>query len=52
MFYVIFGLIIAFVILCVVMFFSEKRVLLYYALGLAAAWSILMYAHLLGTRAS
>jgi hypothetical protein len=49
MLYVIFGLIVAFVILCLVILFSEKRVLAYYALGLAAVWSILMYAQLMGT---
>ena len=52
MLYVILGFIVAFLILCFVIFFSEKRVLVYYALGLAAVWSILMYADLLGTTAS
>ena len=52
MLYVICGLIVAFVILSLVILFSEKRVLVYYALGLAAVWSILMYAQLLGTRVS
>ena len=52
MLYLIFGLIVAFVILCLVILFSEKRVLVYYALGLGAVWSILMYAQLLGTTVS